>query len=1138
MACRAQLGAVSSFGFGGSNAQVLLQQLEADPRRAFNAPVLGPKVFLPWRRLLCPPLARQDGSVFRLQQCRDLFVDHSIGGEVLLPATCLLTMLAGAWVEINGFQGGVCLEGLRFLRPTKISDDSVVMIRFVAALPGQASAVVECGGESTAEARAVGCQPMPDRPDINNVDCACHVDLQSFYAELEGKGVRMGPRFRVLEDVRRGSGAAAAKLQLPPCAEPWEYALRLPHWSLLDGAIQLLGVLCHDRAGVCLPFTLERCWLSEVPLSNQQLRAYAKVTIVREGLLEGNVTVATEAGRAVAFFEGIVARTLNSPQQISLDRDLYKASWLRCAAVASGSSSLQLLDSDDARFRHGVGDGLRLLALQCWNQESAEEDAAVLIQCAAKILETLQQAAMEQRQPGVSNPGAWRLLIAGSGQLAEASFGAAVGMLRSAQCEQDLHVQVVHLPASSWAEVEAALAEHSDLKLPPVSDEPVCRVSPESILVPRLERWRPDRQPGVSVRLDGRYVITGGSGSLARVCAEWLLSRGATSVTLLSRSCPGYLEDDRRLHWLRCDVSVAGELRSAIQAIRDKGEVHGVMHAAGVLADAMLANQSEELLRRAFGPKILPALLLPELEPSDWLVMFSSAAVLGSPGQCAYAAANAAMDGLVSASDSGSGARTLSVQWGPWSEVGMAANHDLLSRAERHGFGSFTNSQGIDVLDCLLAQAAQGPLCAARVNWNAFSWPGHPAMMSHIHIRIGHPLPNLPQGAVKMKMQRPDALALLQRLATDMLGHELDPNQPLMDAGVDSLLAVELANRVSKEIGAKLPSTWLFDFPTLGSMADQLAQQAGAHIREDAPPNLPVAAPRAAMIVAGACCQLPGVSIADVLCGGRDCVVEVPSFRMDLDSWYDPEAGSAGMSYTQHAACMDGVEWFDAAYFKISIPEASAMDPQQRLLLQAAACAGCEAVEKSAAVVVGQANHDWPLQNHPGTPFIGTGLSPAITSNRISFHFQLKGLSTTVDTACSSSLVALVVAQSRSDAALVGATHVMMSALPFIGSCAAGMLSQSGRCRTLDSSADGYCRGEGVAALVLQRAARDAGVTAAAVPATATNHNGRSASLTAPSGPAQQELMREALRMASAKGADVGFVELHGTGTKLGDPIE
>ena len=98
--------------------------------------------------------------------------------------------------------------------------------------------------------------------------------------------------------------------------------------------------------------------------------------------------------------------------------------------------------------------------------------------------------------------------------------------VREACCCLSAHGQVVHLPASSWAEVEAALAEHSDLKLPPVSDEPVCRVSQESILVPRLERWRPDRQPGVSVRLDGRYVITGGSGSLARVCAEWLLGRG------------------------------------------------------------------------------------------------------------------------------------------------------------------------------------------------------------------------------------------------------------------------------------------------------------------------------------------------------------------------------------------------------------------------------------------------------------------------------------------------------------------------------------------------------------------------------------------------------------------------------------
>ena len=115
-------------------------------------------------------------------------------------------------------------------------------------------------------------------------------------------------------------------------------------------------------------------------------------------------------------------------------------------------------------------------------------------------------------------------------------IGRFVLSVREACCCFSAHGQVVHLPASSWAEVEAALAEHTGLKLPPVSEEPVCRVRPEGVLVPRLERWRPDRQPGVSVRLGGRYVITGGSGALARVCAEWLLGRGRGRKRFLRKS--------------------------------------------------------------------------------------------------------------------------------------------------------------------------------------------------------------------------------------------------------------------------------------------------------------------------------------------------------------------------------------------------------------------------------------------------------------------------------------------------------------------------------------------------------------------------------------------------------------------------
>ncbi|CAJ1376520.1 unnamed protein product [Effrenium voratum] len=984
-------------------------------------------------------------------------------------------------------------------------------------------------------------------------------------------------------------------------------------------------------------------------------------------------------------------------------------------------------------------DNARLLAVACWPSEQQQTSLQIIERCSAFVLKTLQKAGEE--------PGAWRLLVAGRGQAAEACFAAAASMLRSAQGEQELRVQVVHLPASSWAEVEAALAEHSGLKLPPVSEEPVCRVRPEGVLVPRLERWRPDRQPGVSVRLGGRYVITGGSGALARVCAEWLLGRGAAAVTLLSRSCPGYLEHDRRLHWLRCDVSVAGELRNAIQAIREKGKVHGVMHAAGVLADAMLVNQSEELLRRAFGPKILPALLLPELEPSDWLVMFSSAAVLGSPGQCAYAAANAAMDGLVSASDSGSGARMLSVQWGPWTE-GMATQvKGALARAAERGWAPLPRNMGLAILELLLDSGATGVLCAVHrseevpaaapapkvlqsktfsdldvlsivrahvaelVSKRSCGGPLqelgdsapileglesleteelHAALQKTFNIRllqgtvINHPTIkqlahcigdslrndtdlNLKSTAADGPMTwaelpgAPDrkgclTLFLIGGAAGDVrksfgefasfypgrvfaampprrrgvsmkdILEELGPSlgtrsggQPFMLGGLSfgATVALELL-RVRYAKGAlgiivfdprnlppystaalprdplwyetlcsrmeapKLPIPGIHILARLGSyhgdgfkapaaegfqndeevrervrcifphglstvpvdadhfefLSDSHAKALAQHLGQLAMhgPKLLEAdlrpPPKISLEVACMACDLPSARGASALL--VDAVTQIPFSRMDLES---------SQIYTKHGACMAEVEWFDHQHFGIKAAEAWVMDPQQRLLLQQA-CMVLQACEKETGVWIGQANHDWlSLRGWEACPFSAGGSSPAISANRVNYVFNLLGPSASVDTACSSSLVAFSQARNALDLekcsrALVGGTHVFADPGMFRAACSTKALSQSGRCRTLDASADGYCRGEGVAALVLQPAAGDAGVTAAAVPATATNHNGHSASLTAPSGPAQQELMREALRMASAKGADVGFVELHGTGTKLGDPIE
>ncbi|HWU88792.1 MAG TPA: beta-ketoacyl synthase N-terminal-like domain-containing protein, partial [Kofleriaceae bacterium] len=308
-------------------------------------------------------------------------------------------------------------------------------------------------------------------------------------------------------------------------------------------------------------------------------------------------------------------------------------------------------------------------------------------------------------------------------------------------------------------------------------------------------------------------------------------------------------------------------------------------------------------------------------------------------------------------------------------------------------------------------------------------------------------------------------------------------------------------------------------------------------------------------------CRLPGkVTSPDelwhMLLAGTDCVTDVPASRFDIDEVYDANPNAIGRSYTRRGAFMDQVESFDHEFFGIPIAEARAMDPHQRLLLEVAYDAFHDAgYDKkrlrgsSTGVFVGVANQDWMIvcgDREARNPFFGAGVSSSITSNRISYLLGLTGPSMTLDTACSSSLVAvdLAVEKLRSgvcSAALVGGVNVMLHHRTFVGCCAAKMLSAVGRCATFDASADGYCRGEGVGAVVLKRlgdALADGDQVLAVIRGTAVNQDGRSASMTAPSGLAQEAVIRQALAVAGLAGREVDYVECHGTGTALGDPIE
>ncbi|HEX8617192.1 MAG TPA: MupA/Atu3671 family FMN-dependent luciferase-like monooxygenase, partial [Thermoanaerobaculia bacterium] len=316
--------------------------------------------------------------------------------------------------------------------------------------------------------------------------------------------------------------------------------------------------------------------------------------------------------------------------------------------------------------------------------------------------------------------------------------------------------------------------------------------------------------------------------------------------------------------------------------------------------------------------------------------------------------------------------------------------------------------------------------------------------------------------------------------------------------------------------------------------------------------------------IVGLGCRFPGgandaESFWSVLRGGVDAVGPVPPDRWDTEAFFDADPDAPGMLYTRHGAFVDGVDRFDAELFGISPVEASSVDPQQRLLLEVA----WEALENAGiapeslratrtGVFVGLMYQDYLArqlreQGHSGIgPYLGTGSTFSAAAGRLSYVLGLQGPSMAVDTACSSSLVAVHLAcqalrNRECDVALAGGANVMLTPEASINLSKARMLSATGRCRTFDASADGYIRGEGSGLIVLKRlsqARADGDRILGVVRGSAVNQDGRSNGLTAPNGSAQRALLREALEAARVTADDVEYVECHGTGTPLGDPIE
>jgi acyl transferase domain-containing protein/acyl-CoA synthetase (AMP-forming)/AMP-acid ligase II/NADPH:quinone reductase-like Zn-dependent oxidoreductase/acyl carrier protein len=375
----------------------------------------------------------------------------------------------------------------------------------------------------------------------------------------------------------------------------------------------------------------------------------------------------------------------------------------------------------------------------------------------------------------------------------------------------------------------------------------------------------PAEAPKARIRKDGSYLVTGGLGALGLATARWLADQGAGHLVLVGRrgvfsdqaqQTVSELERSARVTVLPADVASAADMQRVFQRIAASGlPLRGVVHAAGVLDDAMLARQTWERFLRVLEPKVLGAWNLHELtrgSPLDFFICYSSSSsVLGSAGQGNYAAANAFLDALCHLRQSGGMCGT-SVNWGPWAQAGMAAalGERGQTRLRALGFTAITPRQAMDALERVLEE--QPPQVAVMpVNWR--QWTSQvPACLLWSDFQPADAGAKASRNVLEQLRAAPAAdrrdqlrrhvAAEVSRILGLPATQAVAADEGFIELGMDSLTALELRNRLQGMLGISLPSTLIFDYPTLEALVDHLAQEAFA---SETPRSVPRPAPGA-----------------------------------------------------------------------------------------------------------------------------------------------------------------------------------------------------------------------------------------------------------------------------------------------------
>ncbi len=803
--------------------------------------------------------------------------EHKVYGRYLLPLAAMVEMLAAAGLRLLN-RPGLTIKQLKIESPLILQTANTTQVQLQAkALTEQ---VFEIGIYSrlpdeswqrhlTAKIIELDSALAVAADDMDEMNS---LETDQLYSLFKNKQIEYGDSFKILEKIRQNAHTATATVA---AIDNDEYIL---HPLLLDACLQTAGVAVGETGDESswLPAAIEQIdyYPSAVNAVKQgdvkQVQCYARVQDRNRQASQVDLVLnAPKADTPVLSMSGIVFQPFSeaalqsalTPE--SLDRSLYQQQWqllndetdtapFNKKILFVGSTSAQILSDKLAQFTidNEVISPEQVQDDAYWSGQAPDKEPHFIF-CATDFVQAEKPAGvciallgliLKLEQQGIA--GRLTLLTTDTSGLGEKPVcpkqSAAIGLLKTALLE---------FPLRQWLMLAAEDVDSLNIEtflkaLSADRNEQQLAIQGEQIFTARLMPFELEQsESALDIKADKSYLVTGGAGAIGFAVVEWLIVQGARCVVAVGRSGLASIEDKvldkltangAEIIGVAADLSLAGGIDSLQARLKSLPPLAGIIHAAGVLQDSALLNMSQEAFMQPWGAKVNALEYLAEKLPVDELdffVAFSSmAAITGSPGQGNYAAANAYVDALMQTRKK-RGQTALSINWGAWQGAGMSA--DNTQRLRDKGVELIEFKPGLSIFKRLLMQHTT-QVAVMPLRWPVFlaAMPGEvPAFYQAVQ---DTPLGNTQEAGGLM--QRLNQLATDQRLpeleqAVRQLiaqvlrqpdGIELESRQRFFDIGFDSLLAMEFTRQLAGLLALTLPSTLLFDYPTLESLLNFL----------------------------------------------------------------------------------------------------------------------------------------------------------------------------------------------------------------------------------------------------------------------------------------------------------------------------